>query len=141
MRNEHVRALAREFELNPAAARGAARYAELAELLANAESPPWFYSLLAINRLVMPYKKTPAPGEVPDCRPVGVPQSDRCCFERAVALAAEEAHVAHLLPEQLGVGVKRGIGVLVRAARADGGAPRVRLRLARRAQCAQLLLA
>ena len=63
-------------------------------------------------------KKTPAPGEVPDCRPIGVPQSDRCCFERAVALAAEEAHVAHLLPEQLGVGVKGGIGVLVHGLRA-----------------------
>jgi hypothetical protein len=117
VRNEHLRALTREFEHNGEAARGATRYIELAALLANAELPPWFYALLGINRLVMPYKKTPEPGEVPDCRPVGVPQADRCCIERAVALSAEAAHVAYFLPEQLGVGVKNGIGVLVHGMR------------------------
>ena len=43
VRNEHVRSLVREFEHNPAAANGVAQYAELAELLANAELPPWFF--------------------------------------------------------------------------------------------------
>ena len=85
--------------------------------LVNAEVPSYFYALLAINRLVMPVKKRPADGAIPDCRPVGVPQPDRCCIERAVAKTAEEAHAAYLAPEQLGVGVKGGIALLVHGLR------------------------
>ena len=57
------------------------------------QSHACMYTLLciAINRLVMPVKKRPAGGAIPDCRPVGVPQPDRCCIERAVAKTAEEA--------------------------------------------------
>ena len=66
VRNEHLRALTREFPDNPAATRGEVEYGGFAALLVNAELPPFFYSLLAINRLVMPLKKQPAPGATPD---------------------------------------------------------------------------
>ena len=117
LRNEHLSALARDFPENPDAARGELEYADFASRLANAELPPYFYALLAINRLVMPVKKRPADGATPDCRPVGVPQPDRCCVERAVAKTVEAAHAKYLAPEQLGVGVKGGIALLVHGLR------------------------
>ena len=80
LRGEHLRVLARDFEYNAAAAKGATEFSDFATRIANGEPPRWFYALLTINRLVMPVKKLQLPGAAADCRPVGVPQPDRCCI-------------------------------------------------------------
>ena len=112
VRNEHLSVLAGAFE-DPMAKEAVSAYSELANNIINADMPAWFYALLAVNRLVMPWKKIPPPGEMPDCRPVAVPQTDRVATERALFKSAEAAHAEYLAPQQLGVGVKNGIALLV----------------------------
>ena len=111
VRNEHIRALV-GFDEGEAAGVVEA-YGDFASAMLNAKLPRWFYALLSINKLVLPFKKAPSPGEVPDCRPVGVPQCDSVCIERALMRQYEDAHREHLMPQQLGVGVSGGIGLLV----------------------------
>ena len=117
LRGEHLRALTYNFEVDSEASRGVQEYKKFAEHVANSELPSWFYALLTMNRLVMPLKKIPEPGDAPDCRPVGVPNPDRCAIERAVFKSMEEAHATYLSPEQLGVGVKGGIAILIHGLR------------------------
>ena len=116
-RNEYLKALTEDFP--DARARTVVPLLNLfAEKYVNADLPEWFYAIFTAIKLIGPVKAhASSPEGVPDVRPIGVGECLRRVIHTTVARDYKDAFAEHLWPQQVAVGLRGGLTMLLFGAR------------------------
>ena len=117
MRNEFLRVLAQKFGGESAKEIGR-RLKCVAEMIARRELPQWYYLLMSTTKLVPLIKSRNPWGPGPDVRPVQVGDPLITTIWKALLRDMQEKLAAIFRPEQVAVGVKGGLSIMIHGMRA-----------------------